>query len=102
MSKWFDKSAPFEYTMFVGLKQKLTYEFILEMMLYNAEFKYFDTTTRRAIDYIEFTLYNKGNLVKLRKYFKKYEVWYATKKICCCSNLASALKEINNFKNPHH
>lgn len=83
-----------DYIIYMGIKQKLYYDFAIEIMFTKVGFKYFNTTTKRTVGYIEITPFNKGNLTKIRKYHDHYEVWYATRKIAYCTTLLSVYKLI--------
>lgn len=61
------------------------------------------TDTSKAIDWIEITPYNKGNLWKIRCLFNKtFHVYYGTVRTVYCTTLQDALSFIpaptNNYK----
>lgn len=83
----------------MGFESKMLYDLHFEMLFHKLMFKFFITTTKIAIGYIELTPFNKGNLWKIRKFYGYYHVYYGTKKICYCSTILSVYKIVNKLPN---
>lgn len=83
-----------EYQLLMGLDQKMQLDFAF--LAHNINLNGFFTSTNKAFDYLEFTPYNKGNLYKIRYYYKGYfKVFYGTTQRAYCTNLHDCLKIIN-------
>lgn len=83
-----------EYVMYMGLKQKLTFELSIEFSLLAPKRKIFNTTTNHD-NCIWITPFNKGNLWKIKRTYQAFYVYYGTiQKI-----YATSLKDCLNFIN---
>lgn len=87
-----------EFRILMGVQKKLDWDFIFEWSLGDTtrKIKFWDTTTKKAIDYREYTPFNKGGLWKVRKFFKFFHVYYGTQKMAYCTSLNSCLDFITN------
>jgi hypothetical protein len=94
----FDRETPREYSIPMSIQKSILFSVHLFFHIIGVK-RYFDTTPKirgKYVDYIEITPYSKGGLWKIRcLYNRSFHLYYGTKKICWCSDLKSAIKEIN-------
>ncbi len=94
-----------EIQILTGWKGMIIYNLSLSWAYSGIHFKMFDTTAtprnKTNTEYIEYTPFNKGNIIKFRVYWynKKlvFDVYKGTKKVAYCSSIESLYKTIKQL-----